>query len=415
MFRAALAGSPARRFFAAHAQSCLGTGLANLALPLLAYDRFGSAWAVSAVLLPDLLPAIVLGPLLGAIVDRFGWRVCAAIADVLRCIAFLVVLSASSLPAMIAGATLAGLGTALFHPAALAGLPQLAPGERRGAAMGLFGALDDLGLTLGPALAGVLLAVTGPESLLAANAATFGISALLIISVATHSGGGEPAGTSAPGLRSLMEAARTGVREITSRPEVRVLIASSTGVVLCIGITSVGEVVLARKVLGVGGSGLAAMVTAGGIGTVLGSLGAHFTTAGPWEWRRAYTIGLGAMAVELIACGLLRSFWLVVPALALGGFGNGLALVHDRLLLAASTPESLHGRLFAVQKACVSLAFALSIITAGVLIALAGVLLAFLTCGIGLLIVMALALPRLRAAWPTPSLRTPAAVGDALA
>jgi hypothetical protein len=39
MFRAALAGPPAQRFFAAHAQSCLGTGLAYVALPLLAYDR----------------------------------------------------------------------------------------------------------------------------------------------------------------------------------------------------------------------------------------------------------------------------------------------------------------------------------------------------------------------------------------
>ena len=50
------------------------------------------------------------------------------------------------------------------------------------------------------------------------------------------------------------------------------LLGSSTGVVLCIGITNVGEVVLAREVLDVGGTGLAVMVAAGGLGTVLGSL-----------------------------------------------------------------------------------------------------------------------------------------------
>ena len=82
MFREALAEAPARRFFVAHAQSCLGTGLAYVALPLLAYERFHSAWAVSAVLLPDLLPAIILGPLLGALVDRVGWRTCATVADI---------------------------------------------------------------------------------------------------------------------------------------------------------------------------------------------------------------------------------------------------------------------------------------------------------------------------------------------
>jgi MFS family permease len=81
MLRSAPASSAARRFFAAHAQWSLGTGLALLALPLLALDRFGSPMAVSAVLLPDLLPAIVLGPLVGALIDRAGWRRCAAIAE----------------------------------------------------------------------------------------------------------------------------------------------------------------------------------------------------------------------------------------------------------------------------------------------------------------------------------------------
>ena len=81
MLRAALADAQSRRFFGAHAQSCLGSGLAYVALPLLAYDRFGSAWAVVAVLLPDLLPAVVLGPLVGALVDRWGWRTCALLGD----------------------------------------------------------------------------------------------------------------------------------------------------------------------------------------------------------------------------------------------------------------------------------------------------------------------------------------------
>jgi MFS family permease len=403
MFRAALAGAPARRFFAAHAQSCLGTGLAYVALPLLAYDRFGTAWAVSAVLLPDLLPAILLGPMLGALVDRVGWRACATFADALRCIGFIVILLASSsLPVMIAGAAIAGLGGALFHPAALAGLPQLAPGRRRQVAMGLFGALDDLGLTLGPALAGLLLAVTAPSTLMAVNAVTFAVSVLLIGSVKTEGGAVPVAELGAKRTTSLFEEARAGVREVMARPEIRTLLASSTGVVLCIGITNVGEVVLAREVLGTGGSGLAAMVTAGGIGTVLGSLAARYTRS-PWSWSRAYIVGLFAMAVELFACAILHSFWLVVPSLVLGGFGNGLALVHDRLLLSHSTPESLHGRLFALQKTCVSLAFAVSVFVAGAVIATGGVQLAFLVSGLAMLVVMMFALPRLRSTWPRPA------------
>jgi MFS family permease len=399
MFRRALSGAPARRFFAAHAQSCLGTGLAYVALPLLAYDRFDTPWAIAAVLLPDLLPAIALGPVLGALVDRIGWRTCAIVADVLRCLAFVMVMSAESLPAMIAGAFVAGIGTALFSPAALAGLPQLVDGdEGKAAAMGLYGAIDDVGLTAGPAVAAGALAIVSPATLMGINAVTFAISAILITSVAARGGSAVARATG-----TLWADARAGVRELASRPEIRTLLGSSTGVVFCIGITNVGEVVLAREVLHVGDSGLAAMVAAGGLGTVLGSLCTRFTTAGAWAWRYAYLVGVACLAVELLACAAFDAYWLAVPALALGGFGNGLALVHDRLLLSHSTPASLHGRLFGLQKTCVSFAFAISFLTSSALIAQLGVQAAFLIAGVGLAIVMGSALPRLRRAWPAPA------------
>ena len=397
MVRGALADAQSRRFFGAHAQSCLGSGLAYVALPLLAYDRFGSAWAVVAVLLPDLLPAVVLGPLVGALVDRWGWRTCALLGDGIRCLAFLVLLFGSSLGPMIGGAALAGVGTALFAPAALAGLPQLAPGDRRPAAMGLFGALDDLGLTLGPALAAALLFVLPTDGLLALNAVSFGISALLIAGIRAAAPA-EPVLEREP---SLLAEARAGIRELAGRPEVRALIGSSTAAVLCIGMTNVGEVILAREVLDIGGSGLAVLMTAGGIGTVAGSLAARFK--GAWEWRRAYQVGLGCMAFDLLACATLPSFFLLVPVFVIGGFGNGFALVHDRLLLSHATPDGMHGRLFALQKACTSGAFAISFLSAGAMIAFGGVQVAFLVAGIGLLAVIVAVSPRLRASWPAPA------------
>jgi MFS family permease len=414
MLRSALASSAARRFFVAHAQSSLGTGLALLALPLLALDRFGSPMAVSAVLLPDLLPAIVLGPLVGALVDRVGWRRCAAIAEALRCVGFFVVMIAGSLPAMMVGALLAGIGSALFSPSALAGLTRLAGVDRRAATLAVFGALDDAGTTVGPALGGVLLAVVAPGALLGINAVTYAISALIIASLPAPSEVSD-AVERRRHPRSLLADARAGVREVAARPEIRVLLWSSAGIVLCIGVTSVGEVILAREVLHLGGTGLAVMITAGGIGMILGSLSARFTAAGPWRWRQVYLAGVFAMAVELIACGLLRSPALVVLALALGGFGNGAALVHDRLLLASSAPESLHGRLFSLQRMCVAGAFFVSFVGAGALITTLGVRPTLLLAGIALALVTLAAYPRLRKAWPSPEPTRPALVTDALA
>jgi MFS family permease len=402
--RRAMRGGAARRFFAAHAQSCLGSGLAHVALPLLAFDKTGSPWAVTAVLVPDLLPAIVLGPLLGTVVDRVGWRTCAIAADLLRALAFGVIAMWVSVPALIAAAALAGTGTALFSPAALTGLGRLAPGDQRPAALGLFGALDDIGLTAGPALAALLLAGLPASTLLGANAVSFAVSAFLIAGIR------EPRYVGVEDVErpsSIWNDVRQGMRDLSGRPDVRLLLMSSTAAVLCAGVTNVGEVVLAREVLGLGGSGLALLVASAGLGTVLGSLAARSSIV--WQWRRAYITGLACMAADLILSAIAPELWLLMPIFAIGGFGNGFALVHDRLLLGQAVPTALHGRVFALQKGLTSLAFAGSFAGASALIAVVGVQHTFLLAGAGMLAVVLVAAPRLRAAWPAPVSGTAAA------
>ena len=178
-FGAALKTRGARRFFLAHAQSSLGSGIAIVGLPLLAYDHYHTPWALTAVLLCELLPAVLLGPLLGALADRMPRRTALVAADVLRMGAFGALALVPSLGLMIACALVAGIGAALFNPSALASL-SLAPVHIRPAAMSLFSALDDLGGTLGPALAGALLLVVDPHILMAINAGTFTLSAGLL-------------------------------------------------------------------------------------------------------------------------------------------------------------------------------------------------------------------------------------------
>src|SRR5919197_297693 len=167
----------ARRFFLAHIQSSLGTGAAYVALLVLAYERFHSPWAVTLILLADFLPATLLGPILGAAVDRFGRRRCAVIADVLRAAVFLGLGLASSFVLIFALALLAGLGTALFKPAILAGLPSMVDEGNLPAATSLYGAINDLGFTAGPALAAAVLLLAGAPAAMLLNGVTFAVSA----------------------------------------------------------------------------------------------------------------------------------------------------------------------------------------------------------------------------------------------
>ena len=65
---------------------------------------------------------------------------------------------------MIACALVAGVGAALFDPPPWPSLSQVSSTDYRPAAMSLYAALDDVGLTVGPAIAGALLLAFDAQS-----------------------------------------------------------------------------------------------------------------------------------------------------------------------------------------------------------------------------------------------------------
>src|SRR4051794_22849518 len=74
----------ARAFFTAAAQGSLATGASYVAVMLVAYQRLGSAWAASAILLAEMLPGMVAGPLIGAWLDRCDRRRSLVLAEAVR-------------------------------------------------------------------------------------------------------------------------------------------------------------------------------------------------------------------------------------------------------------------------------------------------------------------------------------------
>ncbi|HUZ26607.1 MAG TPA: dTMP kinase [Streptosporangiaceae bacterium] len=82
---------PFRRLWIALSLSSLGDWLSLLALSILASDLGGRSglYAVSGVWLTSLLPALLFGPLAGAIVDRFDRRTIMIAGDVIRAVLYL--------------------------------------------------------------------------------------------------------------------------------------------------------------------------------------------------------------------------------------------------------------------------------------------------------------------------------------
>src|SRR3954468_15193823 len=120
----------ARVFLLTYLQSSLGTGAAAVALFVLAYDRRPSPWSITLVLLAYDLPPGLLGPFVGALVDRISRRRCVVIADLIRVGAFAGIAVVDTIEATVAFAFLAGAATALYRPAALAALPPPGDGAR---------------------------------------------------------------------------------------------------------------------------------------------------------------------------------------------------------------------------------------------------------------------------------------------
>ena len=381
----------ARWFFAAHLQSALGTGAGYVALLLLAYEQLGSAWGATAVLIADLAPAMLLGPLLGGLIDRTSRLGCAIAADAIGALAFAGLLFADGTLSMVMLALTAGVGTALLRPATCALLPSIVHPTRLTAANGMFGAVREIGQLIGPAVAGVVLLIASPELVLGLNAITFAVSALFLtrlrghVRVAAQSDETEIAGP-------------TNLIGVLRDPLVRSLILTSGGVMLVAGATNVAELVLARDQLHGGGTGFALLVSAFGCGMLAGSL------LGPRDdlaLRHRYLAAIAALAFGLLGTAAAPILPVAMLAFALAGIGNGLFLVTVRVLMQQLIPEQAHGRAFGLLDAIDSWGFGAAIVAGGALAASVGGRVTFAIAGAAALLVLLAAARAVRGAGPT--------------
>ena len=381
----------ARWFFAAHLQSALGTGAGYVALLLLAYEQLGSAWGATAVLIADLTPAMLLGPLLGGLIDRTSRLGCAIVADVIGALAFAALVFAEGTLALILLALAAGLGTALLRPATCALLPSIVHPTRLTAANGMFGAVREIGQLIGPAVAGAILLLAAPELVLALNAVTFGLSALFLIRLRGHL-------RPAPQPEEAELTGPTNVLGVLRDPLVRSLILTSGGVMLVAGATNVAELVLARDQLHGGGTGFALLVSAFGCGMLAGSL------LGPRDdlaLRGRYLAAIAALALGLLGTAASPVLPIAMLAFAVAGIGNGLFLVTVRVLMQKLIPEQAHGRAFGLLDAIDSWGFGAAIVAGGALAASVGGRVTFAIAGAAALLVLIAAARALRGAGPT--------------
>jgi predicted MFS family arabinose efflux permease len=204
---AAPLGIPAfRTVWAADVISLLGDWAARLALAYLVHERTGSAAWAAAVTAVSLAGFVGIGQLLATFADRYGRVTVMLIADLVRAAVFGAMLISMPVGALLVLAFVAGLATPPFEAARAAALPDLVPEESYGNALALAGISVQASLVVGYALGGALIALVGAQTALGINAASFLVSAALVLRLRSTRAS-EPGDASATIGRSLRSAA----------------------------------------------------------------------------------------------------------------------------------------------------------------------------------------------------------------
>ncbi len=299
--------------------SNIGTWMETVAVGVYVTQTTGQSGWTGTIAALTYVPTVVLGPLGGALADRFDRRrFLVTVALLQTVLAGLLALAAASghlsIPLVAMIVLLEGAAVAVVLPAVQAMTPDLVDPEDLLGAMSLGAAQFNLGRVVGPALAGLVIAAGGLAWAFWLNSASFGavLLALALIKLPPLRRGGEQVGRV---WRTVAE----GVRMASQDPGIRVALLLLTATTFLVS-PFIGLVpAVAIKVFGKGASATSALVTAQGIGAVCAAL-----AAGPLAAR----LGRGRLLVAALllvgplaaAYGLAPTFPLAVVAIALLGF-----------------------------------------------------------------------------------------------
>jgi MFS family permease len=372
--------------FWATAGSAVGTYLAALALSVHVFDLTGSGRWLAALLIADFLPIVLIGLTLGPLVDRLSRQRLMVVSDLVRAATFVALPFVSEPTLIVALAGVNGIATGFFRPAVWAGLPNLVSDDDREQATSLLSTVEHVAWTVGPAVAGLLLAANGVDVAYAVNAVTFFLSALLVARIPAQALRSDEALT-----KGHWSDLRDGLALVVgSRHLVTVLVVWCTAAVAT-ACVNVAEVVLAKHDLSSGNIGLGLLVSATGVGLVIGSFFAA-SALGAFGMRRVYTGALALMAAGFGLASASPTIAVAAVLAAVATIGNGAAIVCNQVLVQRGAPDAMRGRALSVLMSSYYGILGLSMAGGGLLVDKAGARAAWAFAGCVYLVAAALAM-----------------------
>jgi predicted MFS family arabinose efflux permease len=337
--------------------------------------RFGIAFSV---------PGVLLGPLSGAIIDRLGPKVTLAAAKVIGVVAALLLLQADDYATLTLLCTLHGISSALSHPALQSMPPRLVDDHHLARTNALVSLTDEVALVLGPAVAGVGIALFGFRGAFVFDALTYALGLLVLplvhlrpVAAGPHAADDDGDAVAPVSLRGALE----GWRLIGRTGVLRRIVTCTFAVHLLYGAALLAEPLYVRDTLGRSESVFAALQTVFGVFLIVGGLAAARLgdRMASFGW---VALGVGASGLTAIVYLGTPSVGLAFLGVALWGVATAVISGPSRTLLQRSSPGRAHGRVLSADFVAANAAELLGLGIAGLVVGLFGV--PWMVLGLGL-------------------------------
>ena len=331
-----------QKLFWAHVISLIGSGISSVALALLAHQLVGaSAAAVLGVTLAIRIVVIVFcSPFAGQIAERYGARVIMIGSDLVRAGVVVGFFFANSVWQIYALAVVLNLGAALFTPVYKAVIPGVVSEKQYPRALALGAIAYDTANILGPALAGLVIAMVGFRGNFVADALTFLASAALLFGVP----------------RLLLEPKRSqgrktalshGLAAMFQRPALRETLFLALQVSVMGAFVLVATVDFIKVRLGLPDSAYAWVMAAYGIGAVCGAAGYARVRTGVRDWLVAACAP--AMLSALLLAAIFQQYVPVLIGWVLAGAAQSILGIRGNELLAANSTGDERTHIYAAH------------------------------------------------------------------
>jgi predicted MFS family arabinose efflux permease len=357
-------------FLAAEALSAIGSWATMVAIWGYAAYKFDAGAADLGLYgVAFSLPAILIGPVSGTVVDRLGPKATLALSKVIGVVAALLLLEAHDFRALALLSVLNGVTLAFLAPALQSLPPRIVDDVHLARTNAMVGLTDQLAIVLGPVAAGVAIGAFGFKGAFVFDAATYALGILALPLVHVRAAVTADGGDAAPvRFRDSFE----GWRLIRASGILRRTIACTLVVHVLYGAALLSEPLYVRDVLHHSPTTFAALQTAFGIFLVAGGL-----VAARYGERMAT---FGWVAAGVLGSALTEVLYLGTPVVAIAfvgvilwGVATALIVGPSRTVLQRSSPEVAHGRILSADFVVGSTGELIGLALAGGLVALWGV------------------------------------------